>query len=58
MTTLLIKNIHTLVSMDDQRRELKDSSLYIKDYFIQAVGSTDELPAIPFLSPEQIPVLL
>jgi len=44
MTTLLIKNIHTLVTMDDQRRELKDSSLFIQDGFIRAVGSAQDLP--------------
>jgi cytosine/adenosine deaminase-related metal-dependent hydrolase len=44
MTTLLIKNIHTLVTMDDQRRELKSASLFIKDGFIQSIGVADNIP--------------
>jgi 8-oxoguanine deaminase len=44
MTTLLIKNIHTLVTMDDQRRELKSASLYIKDGFIQSIGGANDMP--------------
>jgi cytosine/adenosine deaminase-related metal-dependent hydrolase len=44
MTTLLIKNIHTLVTMDDQRRELNNASLFIKDGFIQSIGATDDMP--------------
>lgn len=43
MSTLLIKNIEVLVTMDDQRRELKNSSLFIKDGFIQAVGKAADL---------------
>jgi len=44
MSTLLIKNIAILVTMDDQRRELKNAALYIKDGFIQAVGEEKDLP--------------
>jgi cytosine/adenosine deaminase-related metal-dependent hydrolase len=44
MSTLLIKNIDTLVTMDDQRRELKGASIFIKDGFIQAIGDAAELP--------------
>jgi len=44
MSTLLIKNIDTLVTMDDQRRELKNASLFIRDGFIQAVGDAQDLP--------------
>ena len=44
MSTLLIKNIDTLVTMDDQRRELKNTSIFVKDGFIQAIGSAEELP--------------
>jgi cytosine/adenosine deaminase-related metal-dependent hydrolase len=40
----LIKNIAILVTMDDQRRELKNAALYIKDGFIQAVGEEKDLP--------------
>lgn len=44
MSTLLIKNIDTLVTMDDQRRELKGANIFIKDGFIQAIGEAAELP--------------
>lgn len=43
MSTLLIKNIHTLVTMDSQRRELVNASLFIKDGFIQDVGSAGDI---------------
>ena len=45
MSTLLIKNIHTLVTMDSQRRELHNAALFIKDGFIQSVGTLAEMPA-------------
>lgn len=45
MSTLLLKNIEVLVTMDDQRRELHHTNLYIKNGFIQAIGDTHELPA-------------
>jgi cytosine/adenosine deaminase-related metal-dependent hydrolase len=44
MTTLLIKNIHTLVTMDEQRREIRHGALLIKDNAIEQVGTTEELP--------------
>ena len=44
MSTLLVKNVEMLVTMDDQRRELKHASLYIKDGFIQAIGTAKDLP--------------
>ena len=44
MSTLLIKNISVLVTMDDQRRELHDTNLYIKDGFITAIGKLQDLP--------------
>ncbi len=45
MATLLIKNIHTLVTMDAERREIRNGALFIKDGFIQQVGSMEDLPA-------------
>lgn len=45
MSTLLLKNIELLVTMDDQRRELHHTNLFIKDGFIQAIGDAGELPA-------------
>ncbi len=44
MSTLLLKNIEVLVTMDDQRRELHHTNLFIKDGFIQAIGDSHELP--------------
>lgn len=44
MTTLLIKNITLLVTMDDHRREIPGGGLFIRDGFIEHVGPTDELP--------------
>ncbi len=43
MTTLLVKNIHTLVTMDEARRELAGGALFIRDGVIQAVGRTEDL---------------
>lgn len=44
MTTLLIKNIHTLVTMDETRREIANGGIFIKDGFIQHIGKMGELP--------------
>jgi cytosine/adenosine deaminase-related metal-dependent hydrolase len=45
MSTLRIRNIETLVTMDDQRRELHHTNLYIKDGFIHAIGALTDMPA-------------
>lgn len=45
MTTLLIKNAQLLVTMDDHRREISGGGLFIRDGFIEQVGSSSELPA-------------
>ena len=44
MSTLLIKNIDILVTMDDQRRELKDAWILVNDGFIQAIGEGKDHP--------------
>jgi 8-oxoguanine deaminase len=44
MPTLLIKNIHTLVTMDDDRREIRHGALLVRDNVIEQVGCTSELP--------------
>ncbi|PJF26726.1 MAG: 8-oxoguanine deaminase [Phototrophicales bacterium] len=44
MTTLLLKHIHTLVTMDDARRELRDAAIFIRDGVIEAVGSLPDMP--------------
>jgi 8-oxoguanine deaminase len=44
MATLLVKNIHTLVTMDTTRREIRSGALFIRDNIIEQVGTTAELP--------------
>lgn len=45
MTTLLVKSIHTLVTMDAARREIKNGALFIRDGVIEAVGTEADMPA-------------
>lgn len=45
MTTLLVRHVHLLVTMDDQRREIPDGGLFIRQGFIEQVGKTAELPS-------------
>lgn len=45
MSTLLAKNAHVLVTMDDERREIAGGGLFIRDNVIEAIGPTDSLPA-------------
>ncbi len=45
MGTLLIKNTAVLVTMDDERREIKNGGLFVRDHVIEQVGATSELPA-------------
>ncbi|MEL6938492.1 MAG: 8-oxoguanine deaminase [Cyanobacteria bacterium J06598_1] len=44
MSTLLIKNCHTLVTMDDERREIAQGALFIRDNTIEQVGRSEDLP--------------
>ncbi|NEQ30960.1 MAG: amidohydrolase family protein, partial [Leptolyngbya sp. SIO4C5] len=44
MATVLVKNIHTLVTMDAQRREIRHGALLLRDRVIEQVGTTDTLP--------------
>jgi 8-oxoguanine deaminase len=44
MTSLLIRHAKLLVTMDDQRREIPDGGLFIRNGFIEKVGPTTELP--------------
>ena len=44
MPTLLVKNIHTLVTMDDEQREIRHGALLVRDNVIERVGTTEELP--------------
>ncbi len=45
MTTLLVKSIHTLVTMDAARREINNGALFIRDGIIEAVGTIADMPA-------------
>jgi cytosine/adenosine deaminase-related metal-dependent hydrolase len=45
MATLLVKNAHTLVTMDAQRREISNGALYLDGPVIEQVGPTDTLPS-------------
>src|SRR5882757_2667436 len=45
MSTLLVKNIHTLVTMDAARTELRNAAILVRDHVIEQVGPTAELPA-------------
>ena len=45
MSTLLIRNIRVLATMDEHRRELADASIYVRDNAIVAVGAIDDMPA-------------
>ncbi len=45
MATLLAKNAEVLVTMDDDRREIPDGGIFVRDNLVERVGPTDELPA-------------
>lgn len=45
MSTLLAKNIHTLATMNDDRREIHDAAIFVRDNVIEAVGSLADMPA-------------
>ena len=42
--TLLIHNARVLVTMDDNRREIADGAVYVRDNVIEQVGPSAELP--------------
>jgi cytosine/adenosine deaminase-related metal-dependent hydrolase len=44
LPTLLAQNAHTLVTMDDGRRELSNAGLFVRDGIIEQVGASAELP--------------
>ena len=45
MTTLLVHHAAVVVTMDDQRREIPDGGLFVRDGFIEQVGPSASLPA-------------
>lgn len=44
MKTLLVKNAAVLVTMDDERREIVNGGLFVRDHVIEQVAPTAELP--------------
>ncbi|KQV61677.1 MULTISPECIES: 8-oxoguanine deaminase [unclassified Duganella] len=42
--TLLIKNARVVVTMDEQRREIDNGAIFVRDNVIEQVGPTAELP--------------
>jgi cytosine/adenosine deaminase-related metal-dependent hydrolase len=44
MRTLLVKNIHTLVTMDDERRELRNAAMLVRGAVVERIGPTESLP--------------
>lgn len=44
MGTLLVKNIHTLVTMNAARAEIRGGAIFVRDNVIEQVGVTEALP--------------
>jgi 8-oxoguanine deaminase len=44
MSTLLVKNATVLVTMDDRRREIPEGGLFVREGFIEQVGTSASLP--------------
>ncbi len=44
MSTLLVRNAAWLATFDDQRREIQDAGLFIRDGFIEQLGPSRDLP--------------
>ncbi|MCE1254484.1 MAG: 8-oxoguanine deaminase [Anaerolineae bacterium] len=42
--TILVKNAALVVTMDEQRREITDGGIFIRDGFIEQVGPSNSLP--------------
>jgi len=45
MSTLLVKNARLVVTHDQNRRQIHDGGLFVRDHVIEQVGPTEELPA-------------
>ena len=43
--TLLVRDIHTLATMDTTRREMRDAAIYVRDNAIVAVGKLGDMPS-------------
>ena len=47
MTTLVVRHADVLVTIDNDRREISDGGMVIRDGFIEFVGPTADLPVVP-----------
>lgn len=45
MGTLLIRNAHSLLTMDEDQPVIEDGGLFIRDHIIEEVGRSDQLPS-------------
>jgi len=45
MSTLLLRNADLLVTMDEERREIKDGAILLRDNVVEAVGPATDVPA-------------
>ncbi len=45
MGTLLVKNIHTLVTMNAAREEIRHAAVFVRDNIIEQIGTSATLPA-------------
>lgn len=44
MATMLLRNAALVITMDEERRELEDGSVLMRDNVIEAVGGSDDVP--------------
>jgi 8-oxoguanine deaminase len=44
VSTLLLKNAALLITMDEKRRQIEQGGLWVRDYVIEMVGPSSELP--------------
>lgn len=44
MATLLVRNAALLVTMDEERREIAQGGMFVRDGWIEQVGATEDLP--------------
>jgi 8-oxoguanine deaminase len=44
MPTLLLRNIHTLITLNPQRQQMKEAAIYARDNVIEFAGPTADLP--------------
>lgn len=45
MPTLLAKNIHTLLTIDEQEREISNAAIFVRDGVIEAIGKLEDMPS-------------